>query len=186
MTRTLDVIISVCLMVLTAPILSVCVVLIKLDSGGPVIFKQKRVGRYEKPFVLLKLRTMCQDAEEIGPCSTALGDARITKVGSFLRKWSIDELPQLWNVFIGEMSLVGPRPATADQELLYPAATWKKRHSVKPGITGVAQAINRSSGTMCQNRRLDLVCVDSSGDPCAYLHILFLTFFSVASRKNLN
>jgi lipopolysaccharide/colanic/teichoic acid biosynthesis glycosyltransferase len=185
-TRILDLIISLFLIVVAFPIVLVCVVAIKLDSDGPFLFRQVRVGLGGKPFVLLKLRTMCQDAEEKGPRITSPGDARITRVGSFLRKWSIDELPQLWNVIVGEMSLVGPRPATVEQEQSYPSATWKKRHSARPGITGIAQAVNRSSGTMRQNRRLDLVGVSLAGDPCAYMCILVRTFFAVALRKNLN
>ena len=186
MTRILDLIISLVVTVVVSPVVLICIVAVKLDSDGPVLFRQARVGRHGKPFVLLKLRTMCQDAEEIGPRTTSPGDPRITRAGSFLRRWSIDELPQLWNVIIGEMSLVGPRPATIEQESLYTDATWKKRHSVKPGITGVAQAINRSSGTLRHNRRLDLVGVGLAGNPCAYAHILVLTFFSIALRKNLN
>lgn len=186
MIRILDLVISLFLIVATVPVVLVCIIAIKFDSDGPFLFRQTRVGLYGKPFVLLKLRTMCQDAEKKGPLTTSPRDSRITKVGSFLRKWSIDELPQLWNVIIGEMSLVGPRPATRDQEAMYPITTWKKRHSVRPGITGVAQAVNRSSGTMRQNRRLDLVGVRLAANPCTYIYILVLTFFAVALRKNLN
>ena len=186
MTRILDLIISLFLIVATLPVVLIGAVAIKLDSDGPFLFRQTRVGLCGKPFVLLKLRTMCRDAEAKGPRITSPGDARITKVGSFLRKWSIDELPQLWTVIIGERSLVGPRPATVEQEPLYSSVTWKKRHSVKPGITGVAQAISRSSGSRRKNRRLDLVGVGLTGNPCAYMYILIRTFMTVALRRNVN
>lgn len=186
MTRFLDLFISLCLIVAVSPLILVCIAAIKLDSDGPFLFRQVRVGLDGEPFVIFKLRTMYQNSEETGPRTTSPGDARITKVGSFLRRWSIDELPQLWNVIIGEMSLVGPRPATLEQEALYPSTTWRKRHSVKPGVTGVAQAVNRSLGTQRQNRRLDLICVDLAGNPCAYVNIMIRTFIAVVLRKNLN
>jgi lipopolysaccharide/colanic/teichoic acid biosynthesis glycosyltransferase len=121
-----------------------------------VFFRQVRVGRGGRDFGLFKFRSMVRDAAAIGPYSTAAGDPRITRVGRFLRRTSIDELPQLLNVLLGDMSLVGPRPDVPAQRSLYSAPDWQLRCSVRPGITGLAQAELRSEATPQQRLDLDL------------------------------
>jgi lipopolysaccharide/colanic/teichoic acid biosynthesis glycosyltransferase len=149
----------------------VVAVLIKLDSPGPVLFRQERVGREGALFYMVKLRTMCADAEArldelnelneaSGPMFKIKADPRITRLGRFLRRVSIDEIPQFWNVIRGEMSLVGPRPA-----LEHEVAEWdpelRKRLEVPPGLSGLWQVSGRSDTTFEQYRRLDLYYVDN-------------------------
>ena len=105
---------------------------------------------------MFKFRSMVRDAAAIGPFNTAAGDPRITRVGRFIRRTSLDELPQLLNVLAGDMSLVGPRPDVPVHRSLYSDADWAERCSVRPGITGLAQALLRSEGTEDQRRELDL------------------------------
>jgi len=133
---------SVGMLLLTSPLLVLAAIAIKLDSPGPVFFKQQRVGRNGQTFVLWKFRSMREDAEDdTGPIWAALGDPRVTRVGRILRKTRIDELPQLWNVLKGEMSLVGPRPERPVfvEQLQQKIPYYGLRHIVKPGITGWAQ-----------------------------------------------
>ncbi|GAE35796.1 sugar transferase [Halalkalibacter akibai] len=142
--RILDVAISALLLVITLPIMISAALAIKLEDGGPFFFKQERVGQGHKPFHILKFRSMIIDAEaKTGPVLAKSADSRITKVGKFIRRTRIDELPQLFNVLKGDMSLVGPRP-----EREYFAKKFEKenkwfyyRNSVKPGITGYAQVL---------------------------------------------
>jgi len=120
------------------PFFGVIACWIKLDSPGPVFFRQKRIGQYGKPFNVLKFRTMVKDAEKKGAKITVSGDARITRCGRILRKYKLDELPQLINVLKGEMSLVGPRPEVPEYVEHYPEKIKKIVLSVPPGITDYA------------------------------------------------
>lgn len=131
-------------LLVASPILLLAAAAIKLDSTGPVFFRQLRVGRHRKPFYVYKLRTMTRDAESSGPKLTQKNDARITRVGRFLRRSSIDELPQLINVLRGEMSLVGPRPEVVAIAADYPEEL-EKVFDWKPGITGISQVSGRAS-----------------------------------------
>lgn len=124
--------------VLLLPLFGIIAFWIKLDSPGPVFFRQKRVGRHEVMFDVLKFRTMVQDAEKKGAKITVGGDSRITRSGRFLRKFKLDELPQLLNVIKGEMSLVGPRPEVPEYISLYPRNVRDIVLSVPPGITDYA------------------------------------------------
>jgi len=153
--RVLDVALSVILLAATWPLFFVIAVAIKLDSDGPVVFRQTRVGKNGKPFTLYKFRTMVKDAEarlrevghlnEGGPFMVKIrNDPRITRVGKFLRRSSLDELPQLVNVLQGNMSLVGPRPQTPDEVALYNSEQ-RRRLKVKPGLTGLWQVKARGS-----------------------------------------
>lgn len=132
--RILDVAVSGAVLLLSSPILVVAAVAIRLTSRGPALYRAVRVGQGGRTFRMLKFRTMVVDADRVGPCVTAAGDPRITRVGGFLRKSKIDELPQLWNVLRGEMSLVGPRPNVPEL-----AARYSEREqallSVPQGIT---------------------------------------------------
>ena len=140
--RALDATVAGIGLVLVSPVMALTAALVRLESKGPIFFKQERVGQDGRNFMVLKFRSMRDRAEaESGPCFTADGDARITRVGRFIRKTRIDELPQLWNVFIGEMSLVGPRPERPEfmDELNMRYPYFRLRSTLKPGVTGWAQ-----------------------------------------------
>lgn len=163
MKRVFDFVVSLVLAIVFLPLMAVVAVWIALDSPGGALYRQKRVGLGGKIFEVYKFRSMVSDADKIGGYSTQTGDARITKSGRFIRKTSLDELPQLFNVLKGEMSLVGPRPDTPMQEVNYTPEEWAKRCSVRPGITGLAQATLRSAATPEERTQLDLEYVDRAG-----------------------
>jgi lipopolysaccharide/colanic/teichoic acid biosynthesis glycosyltransferase len=125
-------------LLILSPIFVLIAVWIKLDSRGPIFFRQERVGQKGKIFKVLKFRTMVPDAEKLGLKITVGGDSRITRSGHLLRKYKLDELPQLFNVLLGEMSLVGPRPEVPEYVELYPADVREIVLSLKPGITDLA------------------------------------------------
>lgn len=135
--RIFDFLASLFGIIIISPILIIVAIAIKVDSKGPVMFLQKRVGRYGNPFYIYKFRTMVTDAEKLGTQITVGKDNRITKVGSFLRKYKIDELPQLFNVLKGDMSLVGPRPEVPRYVELY-SEEERRVLEVRPGITDLA------------------------------------------------
>lgn len=135
--RVCDFILSLIGIIVLSPIFIIVSIAIKLDSKGKILFLQKRVGRYGKEFNIYKFRTMVSDAERLGKQITVGNDNRITKVGAFLRKYKIDELPQLFNVLKGDMSLVGPRPEVPKYVKLY-SDEQKKVLNVRPGITDMA------------------------------------------------
>lgn len=140
--RVIDVVVSFIMLILAAPVLIATSIAIKLDSKGPVIYKQERSGLNGKVFKVYKFRSMYQDAEKrTGPIWSTKDDPRITRVGKFIRRVRIDELPQIWNVFKGEMSLVGPRPERPFfvEQLAKEIPYYKRRLRVRPGITGWAQ-----------------------------------------------
>ncbi|HSV36750.1 MAG TPA: sugar transferase [Ramlibacter sp.] len=156
MKRVLDVVLSLFALVLLSPLLVGAAASIAFESGRPVLFRQVRIGLGGREFGMYKFRSMVKNAAAIGPYHTAAGDPRITPVGRWLRRTSIDELPQLLNVLKGDMSLVGPRPDVPAQRALYGDADWAQRCSVRPGITGLAQALLRSEATEAQRLELDL------------------------------
>ena len=137
MKRAFDILFSVAGLLMLLPFLPFVAMLIKLDSRGPVFFLQERIGKDFRPFLMYKFRTMTAGADKQGARITAGGDTRITKVGGFLRKYKIDELPQLLNVLKGEMSFVGPRPEVDEYVRLY-EREYRKLLSVRPGITDPA------------------------------------------------
>lgn len=140
MTKRLgDVVLSAVALVLLAPVLAVIGVSVVIESGRPVFFRQERIGRDGQPFELVKFRTMApRPAAEVGPQITVAGDSRVTRVGRWLRSTKLDELPQLWNVLRGDMSLVGPRPEVPQYVALWPAEDRDVILSVRPGITDPA------------------------------------------------
>lgn len=137
MKRVIDVIVSAVCFVLSIPVIAVLGVVIRLDSPGPVIYSQTRIGRHKKPFKIYKLRTMYTDAEASGPALSTPNDSRITKVGAVLRKYRLDEIPQFWNVLLGQMSLVGPRPEREYfiNKLMERAPYYALIQQVRPGLT---------------------------------------------------
>jgi exopolysaccharide biosynthesis polyprenyl glycosylphosphotransferase len=169
--RVIDLVGIVALLAVTAPIISVAALAIRITSPGPVVFRQARCGLYGRRFEFLKLRTMYEDAEarrqELadlnemdGPVFKITDDPRITPVGRFLRKWSIDELPQLWNVLRGDMSLVGPRPPLPDEVDQY-ATSDRRRLSMRPGITCLWQVSGRNEIGFANWVKLDLEYIDT-------------------------
>jgi lipopolysaccharide/colanic/teichoic acid biosynthesis glycosyltransferase len=135
--RIFDFIASLIGLILLSPFLVIIGVLVKISDKGPVFYRSKRVGQNFKPFYLLKFRTMVVNAEELGPSITKGGDQRITKIGKFLRKYKLDELPQLWNVVKGELSLVGPRPEV-EKYISFYKDDYKEILKIRPGITDYA------------------------------------------------
>ena len=145
----MDVVGAVVGLVVLSPLLLVIGVAVRVTSRGPVLFRQSRVGLGGTPFVILKFRSMTQGAEKMGPGITREKDPRITKIGVFLRKWKLDELPQLVNVLRGDMSIVGPRPELA-QYVQHYTAQQRQVLSVRPGITDLASLRYRSEEALLQ------------------------------------
>lgn len=140
--RVEDILFSIILLILFCPVILLTALIIKLDSKGPVLYSQERVGRRKQPYMIHKFRSMVTDAEgATGPVWANQNDSRVTRVGKFIRKWRVDEIPQLWNVLKGEMSFIGPRPEReffiGKLEEIIPY--YKERFTVKPGLTGWAQ-----------------------------------------------
>ena len=178
--RAVDIAVSAGVLVLSAPLLAVAMIAIRLESPGPAIYRQRRAGLEGHPFDVLKLRTMVDGAEHIG-AGLALDahDARITRVGAILRRTSLDELPNLVNVLRGEMSLIGPRPTLPVQVEQY-SERQRGRLAVKPGITGWAQVNGRASLPWSQRIELDLYYVEHRS-PALDLKILRRTVAIVLS-----
>jgi lipopolysaccharide/colanic/teichoic acid biosynthesis glycosyltransferase len=172
--RTLDVSVAGTVLLLMVPVIAFAAIAVRLSSPGPVLFRQRRLGRHMQPFTVLKFRTMRADADSalhrdyvrslIGtqPPEDApdnlyklVIDPRVTRVGRFLRSWSLDEVPQLWNVLRGEMSLVGPRPVIEYEVEQYPD-WYLRRFAVKPGLTGLWQVSGRNEKTYEEMVRYDI------------------------------
>jgi exopolysaccharide biosynthesis polyprenyl glycosylphosphotransferase len=186
--RLFDVIVSTLLIVVLSPVLALVAILVKMESQGPVLFRQGRVGMEGEPFRMLKFRSMVLDAEKrltdlahqdegSGPLFKMKNDPRVTRVGKFVRKFSLDELPQLFNILAGSMSLVGPRPPLPSEVAAYEHDV-RRRLLVKPGLTGLWQVSGRSNLSWQDSVRLDLYYVENwslAGD----LIILLRTFRAV-------
>jgi lipopolysaccharide/colanic/teichoic acid biosynthesis glycosyltransferase len=158
--RAADIAVAGSALVLTSPLLGLAALAVKLGDGGPVLYRQTRVGRDGVDFELLKLRTMVVGAETKGAgLAVDKGDARITRAGRVLRRLSLDELPQLWNVIRGDMSVIGPRPTLRYQVERYDAQQLR-RLDVKPGITGWAQVHGRAALPWAERIELDVWYVD--------------------------
>jgi len=154
--RTLDIVLSFIGMIVLSPFFLLLVLAIKLDSKGPVLFKQKRVGLHKKHFYILKFRTMRIDTPKDTPTHLLENPEQwITKVGKFLRKTSLDELPQIWNIFVGDMSIIGPRPALWNQYDLIEERDRYGANDVLPGLTGWAQIHGRDELPIAKKAELD-------------------------------
>ncbi|MGE0072397.1 MAG: sugar transferase [Thiomonas sp.] len=191
--RAFDVVVALLALALLWPLMLAAALAVWLDSGRPVLFTQQRVGLGGKPFALYKFRSMVADAAAHGASpasgsqpaawySTARDDPRVTRVGRLLRRSSIDELPQLVNVLRGDMSLVGPRPDVPAQRANYTEEQWALRHSVRPGLTGLAQALYRSRATPAQRLQADLDYARHHG-LLTDLRILALTVVQLLRRS---
>lgn len=184
--RFLDVTASFLGLVLLSPLMLAVSILIKIDSRGPVIFRQKRIGRNGKVFEIYKFRSMCVGAEKTGSSVySGKGDARVTRIGKILRATSIDELPQLLNILKGEMSFVGPRPPLTYHPWKYEEYTdfQKRMFEVRPGITGWAQVNGRKDVEWHKRIELNVWYVDHMS-PLLDIKIMFMTAFKVLTNAD--
>jgi lipopolysaccharide/colanic/teichoic acid biosynthesis glycosyltransferase len=189
--RVFDVVVCIVLLPLALVLMAACAIAIRFDSPGPILFSQQRTGKHGRRFRMYKFRTMVENAEEVKaslahlsivppPDFKILDDPRITRVGDVLRRTSLDELPQIFNVLAGDMSLVGPRPTS------FSPATYQLWHTerleVRPGITGLWQVRGRNETTFDERLRMDIAYLDNMSFGLD-LRILFLTFASVVRRS---
>lgn len=182
MKRAFDILVSLSALFGLSPVVMITIVLIRVKLGSPIFFKQKRPGLNGKPFQMIKFRTMTDAKDDQG---SLLPDAvRLTRFGKFLRASSLDELPGLWNVLKGEMSLVGPRPLLMEYLPLY-SPEQARRHEVRPGITGWAQVNGRNAISWEQKFKLDVWYVDNQSF-WLDLKILFLTVKKVFVREGIS
>lgn len=180
--RTFDIIASLFLLLALSPLIAVLACFIRYQLGGPLFFRQDRSGKEGKPFAILKFRTML---DTVDPQGNLLSDAeRLTPLGTFLRAVSLDELPELWNVLKGEMSLVGPRPFIAEYSSLY-SPEQARRLNIHPGITGWAQINGRNGISWEEKFKLDLWYIDHQSF-WLDIKILSLTALKVISRSGVN
>jgi lipopolysaccharide/colanic/teichoic acid biosynthesis glycosyltransferase len=184
-----DRVVGFCIFVVLLPLTTIVAIAVRLSLGSPVIFRQRRVGRNDQEFDVYKFRTMRQDRRrQQAPVDQdrrqnhkSSDDPRHTHVGRFLRKWSLDELPQFWNVVCGDMSLVGPRPELVEIVARY--EPWQhQRHVVKPGLTGLWQVSSRGAGMMHLHTDIDLEYIETMG-PITDLKILLRTVPATLRRR---
>jgi undecaprenyl phosphate N,N'-diacetylbacillosamine 1-phosphate transferase len=180
--RPMDFILSLCAIVVLAPVLLIIAIMVRVKLGSPVLFKQKRPGLNEKIFTLYKFRTMTDERDENGELLP--DDIRLTRFGKFLRSTSLDELPELFNIIKGDMSIVGPRPLLIQYLPLYDDHQ-KRRHEVRPGLSGHAQVNGRNAISWEDKFELDVEYVDNVsfiGD----WKIIFLTLKKAFMREDIN
>lgn len=186
--RAIGFIIALIAFIILLPILLLVAILIKLDSKGPVIFKQERLGVNGVPFKIFKFRSMCVGAEKQGSgVYSYKGDSRITKVGRIIRATSIDELPQLWNIIKGDMALIGPRPALTYHPWPFEQYDEYQKHmfDVRPGITGWAQVNGRKEVPWPERIKLNVYYVEHVS-LWFDIKILFMTVFKVVTNADNN
>ncbi len=183
MKRLFDIALSSLVIVILSPFLLIILLAIRVSDKEPAIFRQERAGKNGKPFIFYKFRTMRLGVEPFGPSPKSAKDSRLTKIGRFLREYSLDELPQLFNVLKGDMSIVGPRPLYLSQ-----MAEWnerqKKRLLVKPGLTGLAQISGRGELTREEKLELDVKYVETK-TLGLNLKIILTTITLVFRRKSI-
>lgn len=180
--RAVDVVVSVLGLTLISPVMIVIAISIKVKIGGPIIFAQKRPGLNEKVFLMYKFRTMTNEQDKYG--NILPDEMRLTKFGQFLRSTSLDELPELWNVIKGDMSIIGPRPLLCEYLLLY-SSEQKRRHRARPGISGLAQISGRNAISWEEKFQFDCAYVENitfSND----LKIMLFTIKKVLNRENIS
>lgn len=180
--RLFDIAVSTLLLIIFLPIIAIIYLLIRINMGSPILFRQMRPGLHEEPFELYKFRTM---SEQVDTSGNALPDGvRLTSLGRFLRKTSLDEIPQLFNVLNGDMSLVGPRPLLIEYLPLY-SPDQAKRHLVRPGITGWAQVCGRNTISWRDRFSLDVWYVENASF-IVDMKILCMTALKVLRRDGIN
>lgn len=181
--RIFDLIISIPAVMALLPVFIAIIIAIKLTSKGAAIFRQERAGKSGEPFVFYKFRTMKIEADPFGPSPKSKSDSRLTKTGKFLREYSLDELPQLFNILKGNMSIVGPRPLYVAQ-----MAEWnerqKKRLLVKPGLTGLAQISGRGELTREEKLEFDAKYVETANF-FTDIKIIFITVLQVFGKTSI-
>jgi lipopolysaccharide/colanic/teichoic acid biosynthesis glycosyltransferase len=181
--RLFDLLIVIPAIIVLLPVIAIIALMIRLTSRGPAIFKQQRAGKNAEPFTFYKFRTMRVDVDAFGPSPKSAQDPRLTKIGRFLREYSLDELPQLFNVLKGDMSVVGPRPLYVSQ-----VSEWNRRQKrrllVKPGLTGLAQISGRAGLTQEEKLELDVKYVERASS-FTDIKIILATFSGVFGRKGI-
>ena len=183
--RIVDIALSLTACVVLLPLFALIALAICAESSGSPVFTQRRIGLRGRPFAIFKFRSMVKNAPSLGLWYTTKDDPRITRVGKFIRSTSLDELPQLWNVLLGDMSLIGPRPEVPSRESAYRPEDWILRHKVHPGITGLAQVNGRSTLSEEDTLRYDLAYAANPtlrGD----MEILCKTIGVVLCRSGVN
>ena len=188
--RIFDCIAALIAMIVFSPLYLICYILIKREDGGPVIFRQERIGRFGRPFYIYKFRSMRMDAEKFGPqlsCTGGKTDPRLTKIGRFIRAHHIDELPQLYNVFIGDMSFVGPRPERKFyiDQIVEHDKRYVYLYQIRPGVTSYATFYNGYTDTMEKMlRRLEYDLYYLGHRSWKFdIEILLRTFFGIVGGK---
>lgn len=180
--RPLDFMVALCTIIILSPVLLLIAILVKVKLGSPVIYVQKRPGLNEKIFNLYKFRTMTDKKDKDG--NLLSDEERLTEFGKKLRKTSLDELPELWNILLGDMSIVGPRPQLV-KDMVFMTREQRKRHIVRPGLTGLAQVNGRNVITWEKKFLWDLKYIDKItflGD----IRIIFKTIWKVSKRADIN
>ncbi len=185
--RSLDIIFSVTALIVLSPVLLIIAIITILSSRGPMIYKQERIGYLKKPFIIYKFRSMYADAEKNGPALSSDNDIRITAWGKFMRTWRLDELPQLWNIAIGDMSLVGPRPERKFyiDQVIKQSPQYNDLLKVKPGLTSwgmVKFGYASSVEEMIQRMEYDLKYIENTSMLLDF-RIILHTFSLVVSGK---
>lgn len=180
--RTIDIVCSGLGLIVLSPILLITAVLIRIKLGSPIFFTQDRLGKDGKIFKMIKFRTMLDAVDKWG--EPLPDEERMTSFGQLLRSSSIDELPELINVFKGDMSLVGPRPLLVEYKELYSKEQWR-RHEVRPGITGWAQVNGRNNISWCKKFELDIWYIDNKS-LLMDMKILIMTVLKVIKRADIN
>ena len=187
--RVGDIVVSALSLIVLSPVLAAIAIAVKCDSKGPAIYRQQRIGLHKKPFMINKFRTMRIDAEDCGPALSRHDDPRITPLGHFLRKYRLDELPQFWNVLIGDMSLVGPRPEREYyiRQIIARHPAYSLIHQVRPGITSwgmVKYGYASDVDQMLERLEYDLLYIENVSLGVD-LKILFYTVSTVVTGKGL-
>lgn len=180
--RFLDVVLSGIALIVLSPVFLIVAILVRTKLGSPVIFKQERPGKDDKVFSMYKFRTMTDATDKNGELLP--DDVRLTHFGKILRSTSLDELPELWNIFIGDMSIVGPRPLLVEYLELY-TSTQAKRHDVRPGLTGLAQVNGRNAISWEEKFEYDVIYVEN----ISFLEdvkIIFLTVKKVFIKEGIS